>query len=111
MIGKIKDKVMTSKKRGLSRGLEALLTDVPVKSDSTNAENQPVDGGVQDLRIALQELMEKYSPSADHAVSNASTAISMNNDLHRERLSLLEEAEALKKLIDDIESVIHGNSL
>lgn len=101
---------MTSKKRGLSRGLEALLTDAPVKSDSTNVENQP-NGGVQDLRIALQELMEKYSPSADHAVSNASTAISMNNDLHRERQGLLKEAEALKKLIDDVESLIHGNSL
>lgn len=102
---------MTSKKRGLSRGLEALLTDVQTKNDSANVEERDVIGEVQELRMALKEFMERSPPPAEHAIFNASAATSLNKGFQRERLNLLKEAEALKELIDDIESAIHGNSL
>lgn len=102
---------MTSKKRGLSRGLEALLADVQSKNGTTNVEDRHVVEEVQELRMALKEFMQRSSPSVDRATSNANIAISSNSNLHRERLNLLKEAEALKELIDDIESIIGGSSL
>jgi len=70
---------MTLKKRGLGRGLEVLLTQAP----------------------ALEGLQQ----SADGEDGDARTLIEM---IQREHLALLQEAEDLKKLLDEFESIIRA---
>jgi len=103
---------MHLKKRGLGRGLEALLANVPLKDDSNDAEDLVVSRDAQDLSVAFQADREQPSLSADGAMSNdqADTAMALINSIHRERLNLLEEAEALNKLIDEFELIV-GASL
>lgn len=87
---------MTFKKRGLGRGLEALLTD-----DSSKEEKyQPVKDVSQD----------EMQP-ADVAEVDGRTAmvVALFKNIQREHLALLEEAEALRKLIEEFESIVRAD--
>lgn len=87
---------MTFKKRGLGRGLEALLAD-----DSSKEEKyQPVKDVSQD----------EMQP-ADVAEVDGRTAmvVALFKNIQREHLALLEEAEALRKLIEEFESIVRAD--
>lgn len=71
---------MTLKKRGLGRGLEVLLTEAP----------------------ALEGLQQK--PSVSENVDGQA----LIEIIKRENLNLLQEAEALKSLLDEFESIIRA---
>lgn len=70
---------MTLNKRGLGRGLEVLLADTSVA------------GGEQHVTPA-----------------HTTQATEQSNQLQQEKISLLFEAEALLKLINEIEASIHA---
>jgi len=71
---------MTLKKRGLGRGLEVLLTEAP----------------------ALEGLQQQ--PSVSENVDGQA----LIEIIKRENLNLLQEAEALKSLLDEFESIIRA---
>ena len=77
---------MNIKKRGLGRGLEALLVDVSVKEEKHQLQTLPPDDMNSD---ELQEL-----------------AIELIETTQKENLNLLEEAEALKTLMDEFEAML-----
>ncbi|MGZ8190635.1 MAG: hypothetical protein ACXWTS_05330 [Methylococcaceae bacterium] len=106
---------MTLKKRGLGRGLEALLADVPVKEDlSESVDRAVVDAeSVHALAVDLQkaEQLPHLSSNVATVDDQAEMAIALVKNIHRERLELLKEAEALKVLIDEFESIVHADLL
>jgi ParB-like chromosome segregation protein Spo0J len=78
---------MALQKRGLGRGLEALLADF-----SGLAKSKQVPP------VVLKELDEQ-----------AAIAAALIEGIEREKLNLLEEAEALQKLIAEFESIIRAD--
>jgi ParB-like chromosome segregation protein Spo0J len=78
---------MALQKRGLGRGLEALLADF---SGLAKAKQVPP--------VVLKELDEQ-----------AAIAAALIEGIEREKLNLLEEAEALQKLIAEFESIIRAD--
>jgi len=127
---------MTVKKRGLGRGLEALLVDVASKEDMHQpqtmkpADYQPVKGAIQsmpapvsgsmDAGTATQGKEEKESrqeqgaSATQEAVSEqvddrAAMVVALFKNIQREHLVLLEEAEALRKLIEEFEAIIRAD--
>lgn len=104
---------MTLKKRGLGRGLEALLVDVAAKE-----EQLPQTLQTDDYQPALDE-----QPQTPLVVDNSTGAkaqagevdgrtamvVELFKNIQREHLVLLEEAEALKKMIEEFESIIRAD--
>ena len=76
---------MTLQKRGLGRGLEVLLT------------NSSALLGLQQDPVAIEKIDDR-------------TAIAqmLIENIQREHVRLLEEAEALKSLLDEFESIIRA---
>jgi hypothetical protein len=74
---------MTLQKRGLGRGLEVLLGDTST-----------LDGLQQDP-VTIEQLDER-----------SVLAQNINENIQKEHVRLLEEAEALKSLLDEFESII-----
>jgi hypothetical protein len=89
---------MTFKKRGLGRGLEALLADDSVKEDN----HQPT----KDMRHN-----ETHSaPVAITEVDNRTAMIvELFKSIQREHLILLEEAEVLRALIEEFEALVRAD--
>ena len=82
---------MTLKKRGLGRGLEALLVDVSAKEqtlplDAVNSDNAPTVIN----KVADSEAM----------------ALALIETLQQENLNLLQEAVALRELADEFEAMV-----
>jgi uncharacterized protein YlxW (UPF0749 family) len=77
---------MTAQKRGLGRGLEALLVDVssPVSSIAQRAKTQPSDDNAIISAVALMKAIQK------------------------ENANLIKEVEALKELLDDFEALVQN---
>jgi ParB-like chromosome segregation protein Spo0J len=76
---------MTLQKRGLGRGLEVLLAD---SSALKGLQQEPVAiAKMDDRTVKAQKLIE---------------------NIQREHARLLEEAEALKSLLDEFESIIRA---
>ena len=76
---------MTLQKRGLGRGLEVLLADSSV----------------------LEELQQK--PVAIEKINDRKVMAQMQiENIQREHVRLLDEAEALKSLLDEFESIIRA---
>ena len=71
---------MTLKKRGLGRGLEVLLAEAP----------------------ALEGLQQS------HALSEDADVQALIELVRKEHLNLLQEAEDLKKMLDEFESIIRA---
>lgn len=122
---------MTSKKRGLGRGLEALLVDVPAKDDREEAADistsmQEVERlkaqlsatmGKQELEQRREQLPRaKQTPAAaekqqapvaiDEIDSQAAVAAALIKNIQRESSHLLEEAESLISLLDEFELMV-----
>lgn len=77
---------MSLKKRGLGRGLEALLVDVSVKKEKHQLQTLPPDDMHSD---ELQEL-----------------AIELIETIQKENLNLVQEAETLRTLMDEFEAML-----
>lgn len=105
---------MNLKKRGLGRGLEALLVDVGAKEEQalsetiTSADFQPVQDEASSAPVII----------AGHSATEAKTAevdgrtamvVELFKSIQREHLVLLEEAEVLRKMIDEFESIIRAD--
>ncbi len=76
---------MTLKKRGLGRGLEVLLADTSTKD---NLPQPPI--------------------SAEPANNQVAMALALLDHLQKEKQNLLLEAEALKSLLDEFESILRA---
>jgi hypothetical protein len=83
-----KSRGIAPKKRGLGRGLEALLTDVLIKVE---AQEDPAEEGDQ---------AEQAMPLREWGHAGPE-----NTALQQAKLALLEEAEALRTLIEDLEKL------
>lgn len=87
---------MTLKKRGLGRGLEALLAE-----DSAQEENhQPVKDGRQG---------ETQSATDAQVDKQTAMVVAFVKGIQKEHRTLLEEAESLRQLIEDFESIIRAD--
>lgn len=95
---------MTFRKRGLGRGLEALLADDSAKekihqSQAVQAdENQPSKDAVQDEAQAIEEVDDR-----------AAMVVALFKNIQKENRTLLEEAEALRKLIAEFEAIVRAS--
>lgn len=79
---------MTAQKRGLGRGLEALLVDV----------SKPV---------VLKDSVQRPIPTiADEQTVIA--AVSLMKAIQKENANLMKEVEALKELLDDFETLVQN---
>jgi hypothetical protein len=79
---------MTAQKRGLGRGLEALLVDVnaPIRIRETV---QPAPAQLTDERAAI-------------------ATIALMKAIQKENANLIKEVEALKDLLDDFEALVRN---
>ncbi|MDO9049475.1 MAG: hypothetical protein Q7U66_17290 [Methylobacter sp.] len=95
---------MTLRKRGLGRGLEALLADESAKEQIhqsqtvQSGEYQPSKGVGQDEVQVIEEVDDR-----------AAMVVALFKNIQRENLILLEEAEALRKLIIEFESIVRAD--
>lgn len=85
---------MTAQKRGLGRGLEALLVDVTTHVKAKEAVQFPQTP--PNTRPALLD---------DHAVI---AAIALIKAIQKENANLVKEVEALKDLLDDFEALVQN---
>jgi len=94
---------MTLKKRGLGRGLEALLADDSAKDEqyrsqaAQSGDHQPVKEVTQD---------QAQSVPAD---DRSAMVIALFKTIQRENRMLLEEAESLRQLIAEFESIVRAD--
>jgi len=94
---------MTLKKRGLGRGLEALLADEPAKEEPQQQVqilpvNEPALAGVQLAPVMVEDVDDR-----------ADTVIALFKSIQRENLILREEAEALRALIEEFEALVSAD--
>ena len=88
---------MTLKKRGLGRGLEALLVDVSSKE---------VKHQVQTLPIDVLQRSNHLPPDDMNSDELQDMSIALIETIQTENLNLLQEAEGLRKLIDEFEAML-----
>ncbi|MDP3877993.1 MAG: hypothetical protein Q8Q50_13525 [Methylobacter sp.] len=93
---------MTLKKRGLGRGLEALLADEPAKEESQQQVqilpvNEPVTAAVQLAPVMVED-----------ADNRADMVVALFKSIQRENLLLREEAEVLRSLIEEFEALVRA---
>jgi len=94
---------MTLKKRGLGRGLEALLVDVSSKEEKHHLQTLPIDilqrgNHLPSDDMNSDELKEMDDPEAQTIV--------LIETIQRENLDLLQEAEGLRMLLDEFEAMV-----
>ncbi|MGZ8160008.1 MAG: hypothetical protein ACXWT1_05080 [Methylobacter sp.] len=95
---------MTFKKRGLGRGLEALLADDSAKEE----KHQPKTGQSGDYQSAKEANQDEMQVTG--AVDDrAAMVVALFKNIQKENLMLLEEAEALRKLIEEFEALIRAD--
>jgi ParB family chromosome partitioning protein len=122
---------MTSKKRGLGRGLEALLVDVPAKDDRedvadtvtrmqeverlkaqlpTTARMQEVEQRREQLPRAKQASIaaekQQMPVTIEEMDGQVVMAAALIKNIQRESSHLLEEAESLISLLDEFELMV-----
>jgi len=128
---------MTLKKRGLGRGLEALLVDVSAKEEKQqpktlqSGDYQPAKDvsqeDIQAMSMASYDSMDETAPGSlatfppskeDRSGSGAVTkevdgrmamVVALFKNIQREQLILQEEAETLRKLIEEFESIVRAD--
>ncbi|MGZ4997122.1 MAG: hypothetical protein ACXV74_07475 [Methylobacter sp.] len=95
---------MTFRKRGLGRGLEALLADDSAKEKIQqpqavqSAENQP-----------SKDVVEDEVPVNGEIDGRATMVVALFKNIQKENRMLLEEAEALRKLIEEFEAIVRAS--
>jgi hypothetical protein len=83
---------MTLNKRGLGRGLEALLAEDPAKAPvGEKIQPTPMATKLDDGRVAMVTALIK--------------------NIQKEHLTLLEEAESLRLVIEEFESIVRADLL
>jgi hypothetical protein len=87
---------MNLKKRGLGRGLEALLAD-----DSAGEQKQQPTTDVRQGEMQPAAVAEVDKQTA--------MVVAFFKEVQKEHRELLEEAEALKQMIEDFESIIRAD--
>lgn len=109
---------MTLRKRGLGRGLEALLADDSAKEEKHQPQTRR-SGDYQSVKDAgqdeIQDMPEVIDDCMDAGViaedvdDRAAMVVALFKNIQRENLILLEEAEALRKLIVEFESIVRAD--
>ncbi len=102
---------MTLKKRGLGRGLEALLVDVSAKdelhqSQAMQADCQTVPDETRSIPVNGGADAGAQAGEVD---GRTAMVIELFKNIQREHLVLLEEAEALRKMIEEFESIVRAD--
>jgi hypothetical protein len=87
---------MNLKKRGLGRGLEALLAD----GSANEQKHQPV----KDVREG--ETQPAVAPEVD---KQTAMVVAFFKSIQKEHRTLLEEAESLRKLLEEFESIVRAD--
>lgn len=107
---------MTLRKRGLGRGLEALLVDVADKEEKyqpqtmQSGEYPPVKNRHQEEVPSAPASMEAGSTAqAGEVDGRTAMVVELFKSIQREHLVLLDEAEALRKLIEEFESIVRAD--
>jgi hypothetical protein len=88
---------MSLKKRGLGRGLEALLVDVSTKEEKQQLRTLPID---------IIQRGYHLPPDDMNSDELQELAIALIETIQKENLNLLQEAKALRKLIDEFEAMV-----
>jgi hypothetical protein len=88
---------MNFKKRGLGRGLEALLVDVSVKEEKHQLQTLPID---------THQRGNHLYPNDMNSDELQNVAIELIETIQKENLNLVQEAEALRTLMDEFEAML-----
>lgn len=88
---------MSLKKRGLGRGLEALLVNVSTIEEKHQLQTLPID---------ILQRGNHLPPDDMNSDELQDMAIELLETIQKENLSLLQEAEALRKLIEEFEAMV-----
>ncbi|MGZ8174854.1 MULTISPECIES: hypothetical protein [Methylobacter] len=109
---------MTLRKRGLGRGLEALLADDSAKEKKQPSQTMQAgdhqlteDVGQDDIQsvpAVVDECMDG-AVITEEADGRAAMVAALFKNIQRENLILLEEAEALRQLIIEFESIVRAD--
>ncbi|MCX7101136.1 MAG: hypothetical protein NTX38_06495 [Methylobacter sp.] len=94
---------MILKKRGLGRGLEALLADDSVKKEQ---HRSPVRQA-EEINIAVT--MAKSEQVEVQTEERSAMVIALFKNIQKENRLLLEEAESLRQLIAEFESIVRAD--
>ncbi|MFI3186948.1 MAG: hypothetical protein QX198_13330 [Methylococcaceae bacterium] len=92
---------MSLKKRGLGRGLEALL------ADESAREEQPQTTHSVDYPPAKEMAQDKLQ-LIEQTEDRSATVLALFKNIQRENRILLEEAESLRQLIAEFESIVRA---
>jgi hypothetical protein len=92
---------MTFRKRGLGRGLEALLADDSAKDKTDRSQT----GENQLSRDMAQDEVQEAGEVDDRAAM----VVALFKNIQKENRTLLEEAEALRKLITEFEAIVRAS--
>jgi hypothetical protein len=100
---------MNLKKRGLGRGLEALLAEVPDKEVDAI---KPVDQHPEHSNSSSQEpIIELKTRSIDDGLHKhqPEVTIALIKNIQRENLLLQQEAMEFKKILEEFEQLLRGH--
>jgi hypothetical protein len=100
---------MNLKKRGLGRGLEALLAEVPDKEVDAI---KPVDQRSEHSNALIQEpINELKQHSIDDGLQKhqPEVTIALIKNIQRENLLLQQEAMEFKKILEEFEQLLRGH--
>lgn len=99
---------MNLKKRGLGRGLEALLVDVSThpQEEKPQPEILPIGTAPRDNPVINADALQREADAATAEEDREALAVVLIETVQRERLDLLQEAEALKNLFDEFEAMV-----
>lgn len=116
---------MTFRKRGLGRGLEALLADDSAKEEKQQPQARrsgdyqsvgqnekkamPAVIGDGMASTAPPSMEARSGAQADEVGDRTAIVVALFKNIQRENLILLEEAEALRKLIEEFESIVRAD--
>jgi ParB family chromosome partitioning protein len=99
---------MNIKKRGLGRGLEALLVNVSDKEEASTIDiMQPSNEQLEhETPITSASFDPLQQESTSFAKMHYPDALALIESLQKEKLNLLQEVESLKQLINDFDTMI-----
>jgi ParB family chromosome partitioning protein len=99
---------MNLKKRGLGRGLEALLVDVSThpQEEKPQPEILPIGTAPRDNPVINADALRQEADAATAMDEREALAMALMETVQSESRNLLQEAEALKKLFDEFESMV-----
>jgi hypothetical protein len=103
---------MNIKKRGLGRGLEALLVNVSDKEEAPTIDIlQPShEQASSEIEYEMPITRASFDPLQQESTSFAKMhypdVLALIESLKKERLNLLQEVESLKQLINDFDTMI-----